>query len=90
VDGIAAVALVRGGADLHAPEARAGVEDEVVAITVSPGLGDGEAQVDGFVHESKFGQLSATLGRAGVALIGRRTARFRVNGFVFHRILLVI
>ena len=35
--------LVAGGFDLDAPEAVAGVEDEVVAVAVSPGLGDAEA-----------------------------------------------
>ena len=73
MDGVAAVALVFGGADLHAPEAVAGVEDEVVAVAVSPGLGDAEAEGDGFVHESQFGEFSATLGGLGVALISRRT-----------------
>ena len=35
VDGVSAMALIGGRADLHAPEALAGVENEVVAVRVS-------------------------------------------------------
>jgi hypothetical protein len=52
MNGIAAVALVFGRADLHAPETVAGVEDEVVAVAVSPGLGYSEAHGDRLMHES--------------------------------------
>ena len=45
----------------------AGVEDEVVAFAVSVGLGDGEAEADGFEDEREFGELSATLGGEVVA-----------------------
>ena len=45
------------------------VEDEVVAVAVSPGLGDGEAALAGLVEEGGFGTLSGALGvGAGVAL----------------------
>jgi hypothetical protein len=73
MDGIAAVALVGGGADLHAPETVAGVEDEVVAVAVSPGLGYAEAKGYDFVHEGQFGKFSATLGWLSVAEVGGRT-----------------
>src|SRR6266404_5965761 len=51
MDGVAALALVGGGAHLHAPEASAGVEDVVVAVAVSPGLGHAETEADSFLHE---------------------------------------
>ena len=35
--------VVASGFDLHTPEALAGVEDEVVAFAIAPGLGDAEA-----------------------------------------------
>lgn len=68
--GVSAMGLIFGGADLHAPEAAAGVEDEVVAVGVSPGLGDAEAEVDGFAHKGEFGHFSAAFGRVGVPLVG--------------------
>lgn len=74
MDGVAAMAHVLGGADLGAPEAGAGVEDEVVAVAASPGLGDTEAEGYGFVHECEFGKFFAALGRLGVALVGCGTA----------------
>jgi hypothetical protein len=45
----------------------AGIEDEVVAFTVSVGLGDGESEADGFEGEGEFGEFSATLGGEFVA-----------------------
>jgi hypothetical protein len=69
--------VVFGGADLHAPEAASGVEDEVVAVGVSPGLGDAEAKADGFSHKSKFGEFSAAFGRVLVL-----KSRFLVAGFL--------
>jgi hypothetical protein len=45
----------------------AGVEDEVVAFAVSVGLGDGEAEADGFEDEGEFGELSATFSGEVVA-----------------------
>jgi hypothetical protein len=38
------------------------VEDEVVALAVSEGLGDGEAALVGAVEESDFGMLSGAFG----------------------------
>lgn len=56
-----------GGFDLDAEEAASIVEDEVAALTVSPGLGDAEAELAGFVEESGFGALAASLGVGFVA-----------------------
>jgi hypothetical protein len=69
VDGVSAMALVGGGADLNSPKASAGVEDVVVAVAVSPGLGHAEAQAHSFLHEGQFGDLSAAFGRESVSLL---------------------
>jgi hypothetical protein len=44
---VSALAEAAGGFDLHADEAAAGVEDEVVAIAVTVGPGDGESEAGG-------------------------------------------
>jgi hypothetical protein len=46
------------------------VEDEVVALAVSPGLGDGEAALAGLVEEGGFGTLSGALGVGAVGVVG--------------------
>src|ERR1700693_222281 len=55
-----------GAFDLDAEEFHfwpgAVVEDEVVALAVSEGLGDGEAALVGAVEESDFGMLSGAFG----------------------------
>ena len=56
-----------GGFDLDAEEAVSVVEDEVVALAVSPGLGDAEAERAGFVEEGGFGAFSASFGIGFVA-----------------------
>ena len=74
VDGLdveAAGAHDFGAFQLHAPEAGAGVEDEVVAFAVSPRLGEVEAEGFGFEEEGGFGKFSGTL---GVAVDGRMRA----------------
>jgi hypothetical protein len=48
-DGIARIVVVR-------------IEDEVVALGVSPGLGDAEAEAGSFEEESGFGEFSFALG----------------------------
>ena len=50
------------GFDLHAPAMVSGVEDEVVAIALSPGLRYAEAEAGGLVEKGGFGDLSAALG----------------------------
>ena len=50
------------------------VEDEVVALAVSPGLGDGEAALGGLVEKGGFGALSGALG-VGTAGRVRRVGR---------------
>jgi hypothetical protein len=67
VDGlnvIAAGAEDFGAFELHAPKAGAGIEDAVVALAVSPGLGEVEAQGFGFEQEGGFGEFSGALGVA--------------------------
>ena len=57
-----------GAFDLHAVEAGAVVEDEVVTAAVSPRLGDTEFEGGGFVEEGGLGAFSGDLGvfaRAG-------------------------
>jgi len=51
-----------GGFDLDAQEAASIVEDEVVALGVSPGLGDAEAEFCGLLEEGGFGALAGALG----------------------------
>jgi hypothetical protein len=51
-----------GGLDLHAEKAAAVVEDEVIALGVSPGFGDAEAELAGFVEKGGFAALSGALG----------------------------
>jgi hypothetical protein len=76
--------------DLHAPDTGAVVEDEVVAVALSRGLGDGEAESGGFVEEGSFGDLSAALGgQTAIGWIaftaaGRTTVFFknRTEGFI--------
>ena len=50
------------GLDLHAPDAGAAVNHEVLAVTLSPGLGHAKAKRGGFVQEGGFGNFSAALG----------------------------
>ena len=50
------------GFDLDAEEAVSVIEDEVVALAVTPGLGDAEPERAGFVEEGSFAALAATLG----------------------------
>jgi len=49
-----------GGFDLYAPEMRAGVKDEVVRLDFAIRFGDAETELGGFVHESEFGDVTAT------------------------------
>jgi hypothetical protein len=79
-DGIGGAGFVGVGAeavgtlDLDAEKFDAGlrtvVEDEVVALAVSPGLGDGEAAVAGLVEKSGFGTFSGARGVGTVRIVG--------------------
>ena len=51
-----------GGFDLNAEKAVAVVEDEVVALGVSPGLGDAEAELGGLGKKGGFRTLAGALG----------------------------
>jgi hypothetical protein len=70
LDVVAASADDFGAFELHAPEARAGVEDEVVAFAVSPGLGEVEAEGFRFQEEGGFGEFSGALGVAVDGIAG--------------------
>ena len=58
---IVRVDKTHGGFDLNAPEFFARVEDEVVALAVSPDTGDAEAEAGGFGEEGGFGGLAMRL-----------------------------
>jgi hypothetical protein len=47
--------------DLHPPQKMAAGEDEVEAVTVSPGFGHAETQADGLKKECDLGNFSAAL-----------------------------
>ncbi len=72
VDVVEALVEIAGGFYLDAPEAGAGVENEVVTVAVAVRLGNFEAAQDGGELEEEFGKLSATLGfvAAGGAELG--------------------
>jgi hypothetical protein len=59
-----------GAFGLDAPEAGAVVDDEVVALAVSPGLGDGEVKAEGAGQEGGFGALPGALGVGAGDLVG--------------------
>lgn len=73
IDGADGLNVVSTGAEgggafyLDTPEARAVVENEVVALAVGPGFGDAESQAGGFEEEGGFGEVS---GLSGVAMCG--------------------
>lgn len=50
-----------GRFDLHALKAVAGVDDEVIGIALSPGLGDVKAEVADLGKKGGFDGFSATL-----------------------------
>lgn len=62
MEGVSVERAAMCGFDLHAPAAAVDLDDEVVAVALSPRLGDAEAERGGFVEESGFGDLTATFG----------------------------
>lgn len=44
--------------DLHAPKDLSKADDNVVAVAVSPGLGDGKAKAGGLAHEGKLSEFA--------------------------------
>ncbi len=60
------------------------VDDEVVALAISVGLGDGEAETGSLEGEGEFGELSATLG-SEFFLIGGGNRVDGAVGFVGFR-----
>ncbi|MGA7503546.1 MAG: hypothetical protein WBW57_05405, partial [Candidatus Sulfotelmatobacter sp.] len=59
---VGVAALVEGAFDLDAAEEALVVGGYVVGSGFSPGFGDAESLLDGALHETEFGPLSATLG----------------------------
>ena len=51
------------GLDLDAPKPVPGVDDEIVALAVSPGSGDAKAEAGGFGEKGGFGCLAMRLAR---------------------------
>ena len=47
------------GFDLNSPKNSSQAHDHVVAIGISPRLGNGEAQGSGSAHEGEFGKFAA-------------------------------
>jgi hypothetical protein len=64
---VAAFAMVASRPDLYAPEALAGVEDQIVTFAVAPWPGDSETQAGGLVEEGEFGDFAATFTPEGSA-----------------------
>ncbi len=61
VNHVAMLGARAGGFDLHALESAAGVDDEVVGIAVSPGLGDVKAEFAGFTEKNGLGSFTEAL-----------------------------
>jgi len=66
-----------GGFGLDAEELASVVEDEVVALAVSPGAGDAESEAGGFMEEGGFAALSGALGVGAEAGLARGGDFFR-------------
>ena len=80
IDGADGLDVVSAGAErggafyLDTPEARAGVENEVVALAVGPGFSDAESQAGGFEEKGGFGIVSCLSGIAFCGMV-RDSAR---------------
>jgi hypothetical protein len=80
---------------MNAPADVAHADDEVVAFSLSPGLGDGQTQAGGFAHEGELGELSALsvveIGWIGSfidkVLFGHLSPKTRKRGFLGPRFL---
>ncbi len=59
---VSVLAIAVCGLDLNTPTIAARIEDEVIAVALSPRLGYAEAETGGFVEESGFSQLATALG----------------------------
>ena len=80
-DAVAVVGVQGGGFDLDAEESVVEFDDGVVAVALSPGDADAEAQGGGAGEEGGFGGLSATL--AGGLGDGVESDQLCVTGFVW-------
>ena len=88
-DAVASLGVEGGGFDLDAKESAVEFDDGIVAIAVSPGEADGEAEMGGAGQEGGFGGFSATFaGGLGDGVDGDRGQRglrlVRIVGFVPH------
>lgn len=67
------------GLDLDPPERALPDENEIEGVAVSPGLGDGKALGDGFVHDDEFGDIAALFAmKLPGPISGRRRFRQRL------------
>ena len=65
LDPVGGLGEALGGLDLNAPQEGPVIEDEVIAVAVSPGLGHAETKADGPEHENEFRDFTfALFGRA--------------------------
>ncbi|MFZ0295701.1 MAG: hypothetical protein WAL52_18975 [Candidatus Sulfotelmatobacter sp.] len=64
-DAVASLGIAGGGFDLNAEKTAVEFDDGIVAVTVSPGDEDGEAEMGGAGEEGGFGGFSATLAGGG-------------------------
>jgi hypothetical protein len=88
-DAVAGLGVAGGGLDLDAKESAVEFDDGVVAIAVSPGNADAEAEMGGAGEEGGLGGFSATLaGGLGDGVEGDgwggRLVLLRIVGFVSH------
>lgn len=62
------------GFDLDAPESMPAVEDEIVAVAVSPRFGNAKAESDGFAHKGQFRDFTPALaGKLGFEVLRKRS-----------------
>lgn len=83
---VTAFGVTLGGFHLHADESAAGVEDEIVALAVSPRLGHGEAEAGGFGEKNGLGDFTITF--AGGAADGVNFLEHQRLRCVWSRVLL--
>jgi hypothetical protein len=88
-DAIAVLGVSGGGFDLNAKEAAIEFDDGVVAVAVSPGKADGEAESRGAGEESSFGGFSAALAGVGDGVDGDGWGGWLDQDriFVLHKVL---
>ncbi len=79
-DAVAGLRVAGGGLDLHAEEAAVEFDDRIVAVAVSPGEADAEAEMGGAGEEGGLGGFSATFaGGDGDGVDGDDFLRMRLG-----------